>query len=81
MIRRFLRALRFGYALLRLEEAERGGARVCLHSSWCAADHGYWVALIKPAGWAGAAMGHPIMRRDLGEVLELAEYETRRRTT
>lgn len=71
MIRRVVRALRLGLALGRLEAAERAGAAVMVHSSWTGA-RGYWIALIRPAGWRGAALGRPVVGRDLVSVVQRA---------
>ncbi|HVY62176.1 MAG TPA: hypothetical protein VHF22_11020 [Planctomycetota bacterium] len=67
---RFLRAVRLGCALLRLEAAERSGASICVHSSWCAGPgSGFWIALVRPAGWTDAPLGRPIVGADLVDVL------------
>lgn len=59
MILRFLRALRLGLALERLERAARArGANICIHDSWCGSSPGYWIVLTRPRG-REAPMGKP----------------------
>jgi hypothetical protein len=67
------RVFDLGAALACLEAAERGGAAICLHSSWCAAPgEGFWIVLVRPAGWSGAPLGKPVVGWDLVDVLERA---------
>src|SRR5437016_6166448 len=61
-----LRAFRLGLTLARLEAAERRGAAICLHSSWCAAPGaGFWIALVRPGEWAEVPLGRSIVGTDL----------------
>ena len=80
MIRRlrfYFRAFRLGRALARLEAFERAGGAVCLTSSWCAAPgSGWWIVLLRPAGWSGAPLGRPTVGRDLAGVIEAAVRES-----
>lgn len=77
-LRQLVRSVRLGIALGRLERAERAGAAICLHSSFCAAaGSGWWVAIVRPAGWRGAPLGRPVVGRDLVQVLRRAEEHAR----
>ena len=80
LLRRLLRAARLGLALLELEDAEAGGASVCIHNSWCSAPgSGLWIAIVRPRRYgewskekAPPALGKPIVGRDLREVMRRA---------
>ena len=87
LLRRLLRAARLGLALLELEDAEAGGASVCIHNSWCSAPgSGWWIAIVRPRrygewskekappalGKAPPALGKPIVGRDLRDVMRRA---------
>jgi hypothetical protein len=73
-----VRVFRLGLALARLEAAERAGAAVCLHSSFCAdPGSGWWIAVVRPEGWKSGPLGRPVVGQDLVDVLQRAEERAR----